>query len=141
MSNGVFRTLVVAVSLSVVSIVGCGGETGPKLVKVTGKVTIGGKPAQSATIIFQPVGEGTVASATIGDDGTYDLVTQERFGAIPGSYKVEIVCMQQGSYDPDAGQKPPLPCNVPPKYGTADSSGLTADVKDPQEGPIDFELK
>ena len=50
---------------------GCGGSKG----KVTGKVTMSnGEPLPGGTITFAPVGgDGTVASAWINPDGTYEL--------------------------------------------------------------------
>jgi len=70
-------------------IAGCGSSK-PRAYPVTGKVTGSEKPLKGVIIRFQPVEEkGVFSSATIRDDGGYDLMTTDgRRGALPGKYKV-----------------------------------------------------
>lgn len=83
------RALLLAV---VLVLPGCsGGET---LAPVTGSVTVGGKPAVGASVMFHPDGPAdvntVVASGRVGADGTFTLRTGDRDGAKAGKYVVTI---------------------------------------------------
>jgi hypothetical protein len=65
-------------------LVGCG----PSISPVTGTVTYKGEPVKGGTLIFSPVGEGTAATGTVQDDGTYVLKTDTSNGAQVGKVKV-----------------------------------------------------
>jgi hypothetical protein len=75
-------------------LVGCGeGESGPKLVPVSGTVTLNGKPLEGATVSFQPDGStpGVMPAEDItGPDGNYKAITKGRSGVAPGKYKVVV---------------------------------------------------
>ena len=80
-----------------VPLTGCGG--GPKLVPVSGLVTLDNKPLANATLQFVPVSGpsdtvGQVSSVgTTGEDGRYTLVSNSDSsakGAVAGKYKVII---------------------------------------------------
>jgi hypothetical protein len=82
--------LIVAV-LSMLSQTGCGG--GPKLVPVSGTVTLNGKPLGDADILFVPTEENTEGLAgndKTGPEGNYKAMTNGRAGLVPGQYKVII---------------------------------------------------
>jgi hypothetical protein len=77
---------------------GC-GSSGTKVYKVSGKVTLDGKPVAGASVKFEPVdsgqGAGGVtglgANGTTGTDGIYSLTTfNTNDGAMAGRYKVMI---------------------------------------------------
>ena len=74
---------------------GCGGS-GPKLYKVSGKVTLDGVPVAGAGVHFEPTTESGAAGAQgadgiTGADGVYNLTTfTTNDGAIPGDYKVSV---------------------------------------------------
>jgi|GEM_PF-412649 len=72
---------------------GCGGGAA-KLYKVSGKVTLDGKPVSHATVQFEPIdpaGGQKPASGQTGEDGTFSLTTNTSGdGAIAGKYKVAI---------------------------------------------------
>ncbi len=74
-------------------LVGCGGSSGVKTQKVTGKVTdSGGGPVKGATVTFTGSGSKAYsASGVTGDDGSYSLATNEPGdGAPPGEYAIAI---------------------------------------------------
>lgn len=123
-------------------VTGC-GESNPTTGAVTGKVTYKGKPVSNGLIQFVPQGDGNAATGEITPDGTYELTTYVKGdGARPGSYKVSVQVFpteEEGAGLPGAefaGKKPP----IPPKYNSADTSGLSADVKE-GENKLDFDLK
>jgi hypothetical protein len=136
MSSLVLRsTAVAAVALC---LVGCSGGSGT--VPVRGTVTHKGKPVPSGTITFIP-DAGPHATGEIGPDGSYTLTTYKSGdGAVPGSYKVVVVAMQDTSDrlpEERASLPPPI---VPTKYTSVVTTDLKAEVKD-GENTIDFDLK
>jgi hypothetical protein len=70
-------------------IAGCGG--GNKMVQVTGSVAVDGKPAEGATLLFFPSGDGPVATASCNAEGKYKIVCDGEPGISLGSYSVAIV--------------------------------------------------
>ena len=70
--------------------VGCG--SGPKLVKVKGKVSLDGEPLAGGIVIFYPQAPGGhQANAVTESDGSFSLTTfSTGDGAIPGDYKVLV---------------------------------------------------
>ena len=67
---------------------GCGGGT--KVVQVSGSVSVDGKPADGAALLFFPAGDGSVASATCNAEGKYKLFCDGEPGIPQGSYSVAI---------------------------------------------------
>jgi hypothetical protein len=129
---------------------GC-GESGPKLVKVRGKVTMQNRPLACGVLTFQPVENGQITTrrpsiGVIEADGTYRISTFESYdGALPGEYLVGV----DGSLNKDTGSSAidpvdrPIPTsgNVPPKYLVPQTSGLKATVPaNASEVEIDFTL-
>jgi hypothetical protein len=70
-------------------IVGCGG--GNKMVQVSGSVAVDGKPAEGATLLFFPSGDGPVPSAACNAEGKYKIMCDGEPGIPKGSYSVAIV--------------------------------------------------
>lgn len=116
--------------LSVVA--GC--EAGSKLVPVTGKITVDGKPAEGAVILFHPDGNQvmSVSSAVANADGSFSPVTDSEPGMPVGRYKVSVNW-------PDPSVKPtenqimmgnaePGPDLLKGRYISKDKSNLTAEV-------------
>lgn len=69
---------------------GCTKGT-PGLVQVTGKMTVDGKPAEGASLVFFPDGAddpSKIAAGTVDSTGQYKLVTNLEPGIHPGKYKV-----------------------------------------------------
>jgi hypothetical protein len=132
---------------------GC-GSSGPKLVKVSGKVVMHGRPLMSGVVTFQPLENGQISTrrasiGVIGDDGIYHISTYaDGDGAEPGEYLVAVdgSLKKAGgtpqSIDPGAPQAPASGDNVLRKYLTPQSSGLKAAVPaDASEITIDFKLE
>lgn len=85
--------------LSVMSLVGCGGEDVIPTYPVTGTVTQKGKPISGAIVAFTPVAGGPAASGVTDAQGVYTLTTRSSGdGAVEGKYQVTVA-----KYD----QKPP----------------------------------
>lgn len=84
---------------------GCGG--GPKLVSVSGRVTMGGKPLANATVIFEPIAAAAGTEAGGGAygrtnaDGRYSLkyVLDDRAGAVAGEHRVTITSAGEATSD------------------------------------------
>jgi hypothetical protein len=126
---------------------------------VTGNVTYNGQPVEKGTISFIPA-KPDVGRPANGDivNGYYTLTTAEKDdGALPGSYKVTVASVVM---DPEAeaklkelskgGQsrlgpeskgilKNAIKSSLPSKYSLAETSGLTAEVKE-QSNKLDFPL-
>jgi hypothetical protein len=120
-----------------VSLLGCSNK--PALAKVTGTVTIDGKPLPQGTIIFETAGNRS-ATGKIVNGEILDVMTYvEGDGATVGLNKVAIVSTEEvygfsGVANP--GEKEPpkakmtVPSSlVPKRYNDPNGSGLTADIK------------
>jgi hypothetical protein len=95
------------------ALAGCGES----LSSVTGKVTYKGQPVTEGTIIFSPIGAGgtnpgSPASANVKADGTYEMQTGTRNGAVIGKSTVSYTApggkastdpKKQGEPSPYAG--------------------------------------
>jgi hypothetical protein len=73
-------------------LVGCGGDNGPRLASVTGKITIDGKPVSGAGIqMISQEPNGSVAYGMTDESGYYEMAFgQSRKGAFPGKNKVVL---------------------------------------------------
>jgi len=143
-------------SLILVATFGCGGSgsknPGVDVHPVTGKVTVDGAPLAGATVIFK--GDQRGSSGITNAQGVYSLMTFDPGDGVPaGNYKVAVIKQEivgaDASYSdvnsPNYGKEPPPESlgktvfHVAEKFGSPDSSGLTATV---QEGAneINFEV-
>jgi hypothetical protein len=88
-----YRLMIVAALLALPT-VGCGdGTSEPKLVPLSGTVTLNGKPLEGATIVFVPAQgnkEQTSATDITGAEGNYKAMTGSRNGVAPGRYTVIV---------------------------------------------------
>jgi hypothetical protein len=132
----------------------CSG--GPRLGKVSGRVTVGGKPVTSGTIMFHP-DAGPTAVAALQPDGAYTLTTiKPGDGAVVGSHRVTIQATNVGpgslvdpkTFDEEIqlsrkGGKVLVPGKVtwvvPEKYSRAETSDLTAKVE-PGPNTLNFDV-
>ena len=124
---------------------GCG--SGSATGKVTGTVTMDGKPLSNARVTFTPLGGGRTAMGKTDGEGKYELYILADPGAEVGNHKVSITTiqnagiaetMEEASAD-DAGyeeqamnsgdysEATPQEEAIPAKYNT--ESELTAEVK------------
>lgn len=131
--------------------VGCGGD-GPKVAKVTGKVTLKGKPIAGANVQFHPE-KGPMAIGITDDQGNFSLTTNGRPGAPVGLCKVAVskpVATQNSGPSMPSNPTPedmakmasaaaakgggnlkrtePPKSEVPEQYNDPSTSNLTADV-------------
>lgn len=119
---------------------GCGGAPFA-LAKVSGKVTLKGRPVTQGKVLFRPE-KGPVAVGALGPGGTYTLMTYKPGdGAIVGECSVAIDAPTWGA--PMAGFTPPPPPppeeTIPLKFHSYETSGLKRTVE-AKENIIDFEL-
>lgn len=84
--------LSMAMAIAGISIMGCSGSENIPTYKVSGVVTLDGKPVEGATVTFLDVDNGPYnAVALTGSDGRYELTTFENGdGAVEGSYNVMV---------------------------------------------------
>jgi hypothetical protein len=104
------------------SVPGCGDSN---LGRVTGTVTMDGKPLADAFVVFKPLTGARLAAAKTDKLGKYELViTRTSKGARIGQHVVEI-----STYDELMGEDATevTPETVPARYNT--KSELTANVK------------
>ena len=116
---------------------GC-GPSGPKLVHVSGTVTLDGTPLQSGTVTFvADASKGNTQMGTpagnIGTDGTYKISTEGKNGSPLGWYKVTVVTNFPGA--------PPGAVAINPKYTDQTKTDLSVEVvANPQPGAYDLKL-
>jgi hypothetical protein len=86
-------------------LVGVGCSTRP--VPVEGLVSLDGRPLKNAAVTFIPEGNGRIATAITGNDGSFHLTTfAAGDGALPGDYKVTITFLPPPGSEKDV-VKPP----------------------------------
>jgi hypothetical protein len=106
----------------------CGCGEGPKLVPVTGVVTLDGKPLTEAGILFAPAEAGLLpASGQTDAQGRFQLTTLNRPGATAGSYRVTVV-KQKISMSDNPLVPPTVKWFTPQKYSLPETSGLHVSV-------------
>ncbi len=114
-------------------LIGCGGsDDGPKLVPVSGVVSLDGKPLPGVGVSFQPdAAKGNksvlVPSGTANAEGKYELVAAAKNGAEVGWYKVVIVPATPAPMGGEMPQVGPPPFNV--KYTAPTTTDLSIEVK------------
>lgn len=134
----------VAAGLLVIAVGGCGGSTS-EIAPVSGIVELDGQPMTGfhhAAVVFTPVG-GRLATGKIGPDGTFRLTTYgAEDGAVVGTAKVSVSATVDA---PAAKSADRLGASVrwviPRKFGSADASGMTCEVRPGEENQIRIALK
>jgi|688.fasta_scaffold30200_4 hypothetical protein len=88
-SHRLLASFLALAALVVPAVSGCSAGKGNSFPKVTGSVTVDGKPADGAVLLFYPEG-GRAASATASADATgkFTVITNMEPGIAPGRYKV-----------------------------------------------------
>ncbi len=86
--------LSVALFLCLSMIIGC-GEGGPSLGKVSGTITLDGKPLPNAIVSFVPEDGRRSSSATTNANGEYHLAYISQEGAVVGKHKVSITSVPE----------------------------------------------
>ncbi|MFM9962500.1 MAG: hypothetical protein ACKV2Q_14910 [Planctomycetaceae bacterium] len=73
-----------------VALSGCGADSGPKRIPLSGKVTLANQPVKQGAISLAPAeGHRGVAANTAINDGRYQFTSED--GPGPGPYKVTIL--------------------------------------------------
>jgi len=135
--------------LALCTALGCNssGRNLPKTVPAQGVVTLDGKPVDGAQVVLVPAGQGTTgASAVTNSSGRFSLrAYDEKDGAIPGEYKVQVsktiqvnVTGAKGSLD--GGDPVRFEYAVPAKYTGFKTSGLTVTIPDTGNRDINLTL-
>jgi len=125
---------------------GCSGHKGPKLVPVSGKVTLDGKPLPGGVVNFFPdKAKGNdsqnTATGTIDSSGTYKLTSNAKEGAALGHYKVTVATEMPPGADMKAGEMPPKLPPINSKYKLIDQTPLSVEVvESPGTGAYDLKV-
>lgn len=121
------------VAILALAAAGCGKGSGPKVVPVSGTVTIDGKPAPNIAVVFQPVASGK-EEAGMGSTGVTDAQgrftltltgTDKRPGAVVGRHRVTFSGAATQRAETDDTVRPGVPDPVPARY---------------REKPLEFEV-
>jgi len=135
--------------VSVAMVVGCGPKP-TRIAKVSGRVTLDGKPLPKASVTFAPMATkespnpGPTAQGLTDAEGRYQVsIDAATPGAVVGKCRIYISTRLSDPAidDRDAGgpiKKLP-PDKVPPQYNI--STGLTFDVPPGGTDAADFDLK
>ncbi len=96
---------------------GCGGDDGPLLGTVAGRITLDDQPLANAVVKFQPVDtEGTYSAGRTDEDGYYHLrYTRDRNGAMVGAHRVSVSTAAPDAED-ELGNPRPVPERIPVQY-------------------------
>lgn len=127
---------------------GCSGKNSIDTVPVSGTVTRNGDPIANATVVFNPVSSGPLATGVTDESGRFTLKTNKLDGAQPGEYKITV-----SPNTPAIDANPPMPGTkeyaeaqknkskppFPEKYRRVDSTTLKETVE--KGGNNEFELK
>jgi len=144
--------LVSLVSVAVISSIGCSPN---KACKVTGVITLNGEPVEGVNISFVPKteGQGDLASAISGSDGSYELRTlsgEILNGTTPGTYAVvlrksEVVWDGKSWMTPPGGGEPVKSTTLnellPKQYTNSLSTPFSAVVEKEKENKFDFNIE
>jgi hypothetical protein len=139
------------------ALAGCGGETYPSTVPVTGVVNYQGKPVDGATVTLVPTdAKGRSASGITAADGKFSVKTfygadHNPEGALPGDYLISVTKTaaaatppagmtqweEQSWYSKQGAPKPLLP----KQYMSPERSGLKVTVGKSSPDPLTLDLK
>jgi hypothetical protein len=141
-----FRVMCLLVG-GLLAVLGCSsrGSHLPRTVPASGVVTLDGKPVDGAQVVFVPAGDAkTGAFGITNASGKFSLrAYDEKPGAIPGDYKVQVsktveVRLEGKKGSLDGGDPVRYDYGVPGKYTDAKKSGLTVTI--PDSGASDIQL-
>ena len=149
-----FRGCCFSLSLlsSVVALGGCGGgdeewtADRPKPVPAGGTVLYNQQPVEGATVVFIPQGHKHAATAQTDASGAFQLQTYGSVsGAVPGEFKVTVRKVEVSSQTSEESNvndstAPMEKWLIPERYGSVESSDLTASVTEGGENDFKLEL-
>ncbi|MBN2296171.1 MAG: hypothetical protein JXM70_27315 [Pirellulales bacterium] len=128
--------------LCTIVIQGCGGTDRLSTAKVSGLVTLDGKPLSKGTVVFTPAA-GRAATGKIQPDGTFVLGTYATSdGAVLGKHQVAVVARETKSRQGGDPAAPPItgPSLIPERYSNSATSGLTFEVTDDGKNEFNIQL-
>lgn len=131
-----------ALALGLALVLGSAAGCGRHPAKLSGEVTLDGKPLPTGMISLSPARSGPSAYGEITPDGRFELKTGSEKGLEPGEYVVTVAANAVGSDEPvpESGGPPPIrPLITPPKYADVSTSPLRITVK-PGSQKLDIEL-
>ena len=140
--------------LMILCVSGCSGTIEDKWTKdrpqtfpATGTVTSDGQPLKGATVVFRSTGaEPRSAIGRTDAEGNFVLRTfEDGDGAVTGQQKVSITKTETeeipAGINPDEVDfQPKVTSLIPKKYGSPETSGLTAEVTADGSNEFTFEL-
>jgi len=134
--------------LILVGLTGCGRKSDRlKTAPASGSVTFNGKPVPQGSLLFIPTVPGPPGQANLKPDGTFVAGTYEiDDGLVPGEYAVAITGQMEVEPEPTAtplaenAGKTKAPEQLPEKYGSYKTSGLTATVELGEKHDLNFDL-
>ena len=125
-----FRAIGILLLLpGLVVMAGC-NRGGLNLAPVQGVVTYKGAPVEKAGVLFKPT-SGPIAIGTTDSEGHFTLMTANKDGALIGDHRVSISKTQQLAPQVPGEHFPRYETKylIPQKYGSPETSELTATVK------------
>lgn len=131
------------------ALIGCGGSYEPKAeifqtVSAEGVLTLKGKPLPGFVVSVHPADGKRTASGTTDADGRFKLGTNSAGdGAVPGSHRISVVWQPpeddgMGGVIDDPRKLPKPPVQIPAKYASPDTSGITLEI--PESGSSELKL-
>jgi hypothetical protein len=118
---------------------GC-NRSGLNLAPVEGVVTFNGAPLEKAGVLFKPT-SGPIAIGTTDSQGHFTLMTANKNGALIGDHRVSISKTEQLAPQVPGEHFPRYQTKylIPQKYGSPETSELTATVKS-GKNQVEFKL-
>ncbi len=109
---------------------------------VSGKVTFRDEPVTEGVVIFSNAAKGIHLTASLDDQGCYEVMSAEGAGLPPGEYHVAV---SPPIFDPPVGASPgstkiPTFPNIPQKYRDQKTSGLSLTVTE-EARTFDIDMK
>lgn len=132
-TSGMMRTCSITccsflAALFITSVVGC-GDTGPKLMKVSGTVTIDGEPLSLGVVRFIPE-QGEQSIGPLDKEGRFVLKCRNEFlGAYPGRHRIAV-------YAGEILGETKIRWHAPKKYAYPATTPLTETVEAPIEDMV-----
>jgi hypothetical protein len=119
-------------------VAGCMGGTKVPIVPVGGHVTMNDKPVAHALILFENASTGFAATASIAEDGSYQLRSQYGTGIPPGKYLVSVSPPStRDEMDRKIAPSPTI-AKIPERYHLSQTSKLSAEV---EKGKSTYDFK
>jgi hypothetical protein len=120
--------LILVVLFAVTTTIGCGGNR-PSLKKLSGRVLLDGKPLTKGSVRIAPA-DMRPAYGNLDSEGRFTLTTYDiGDGVAYGTHPVAVSSFEVRGPDDRQVRE----WFIPPKYGDAKSSGLTATIDDDTE--------